>query len=111
MPDPVVKRYRWSGLWCKYLRCDAVFAIPDLYDYLEANEFGYAIRLRANEVRPQLHALACKLPNSIADGSLTSLQDRMIKIGAKAIRHAHSITLQFAEVASPQNSTRIASNP
>jgi hypothetical protein len=209
----VVKRYRWTGLWRKYLRGDAAFAIPELFDYLEANEFGYAIRLKANkvlerriahllrrrpgrpsghverryanftyqakswskprrvvakiewypgelfprvgfvvttltvpnervfefynrrgtaeqyikegkyalkwtrlscksfaanEVRLQLHALAYNLanflrtlvlPTSIADWSLTSLRDRLIKIGAKAIRHARSIILQLAEVA------------
>lgn len=215
--DPVVKRYRWSGLWRKYLRGDAAFAIPELFDYLEANEFGYAIRLRANKVlerriahllrrrsgrpsnqverhyanftyqakswskprrvvakvewypgelfprvgfvvttltvpdervfefynrrgtaeqyikegkyalkwtrlscksfraneaRLQLHALAYNmanflrtlvLPTSIADWSLTSLRDRMIKIGAKAVRHARSIILQLAEVAVPRD--------
>jgi len=215
--DPVVKRYRWSGIWRKYLRADAAFAIPELFDYLEANEFGYAIRLRANkvlqrrisyllkcrrgrpsnnierhyanftyqannwrkprrvvakvewhpgdlvprvgfvvttltvsdervlefynrhgtaeqyikegkyalkwtrlscksfsanEVRLQLHALAYNLvnfvrmlvlPNSIADWSLISLRERLIKIGAKAIRHARSIVLQLAEVDAPRN--------
>ena len=50
MLDPVVKRYRWSGLWPKYFRADAAFAIPELFDYLKANEFGYAIRLRVNKV-------------------------------------------------------------
>lgn len=213
---PIIKRYRWSGLWRKYLRGDAAFAIPELFDYLEANDFGYAIRLRANkvlqrriahllkrrsgrpsngierhyanftyqakswskprrvvakvewhpgelfprvgfvvttltvsdgrvfefynrrgtaeqyikegkyalkwtrlscksfaanEVRLQLHALAYNLanflrtlilPNSIADWSLTSLRDRMIKIGAKTVRHARSIILQLAEVAVPR---------
>lgn len=67
---------------------------------------------KANEVRLQLHALAYNLanflrtlvlPNSIADWSLTSLRDRMIKIGAKAICHARSITLQLAEVAVPRD--------
>lgn len=215
--DPVVKRYRWTGLWRRYLRADAAFAIPGLFDYLEANEFGYAIRLKvnkvlerrvahllrrrpgrqsgqverryanftyqakswskprrvvakaewhpgelfprvgylvttltvpddrvfqfynrrgtaqqhikegkyalkwtrlscksfaANEVRLQLHALAYNLanslrtlvlPTSIADWSLTSLRDRMIKIGVKAVRHARSITLQLAEVGVPRD--------
>jgi hypothetical protein len=215
--DPVVKRYRWSGLWRKYLRADAAFAIPELFDYLEANEFGYAIRLRANKVlqrriayllkrrpgrpsskierhyanftyqanswskprrvvakvewhpgelfprvgfvvttltvsdervyefynrrgtaeqyikegkqalkwtrlscqtfkanavRLQLHALAYNLsnflrtlvlPTTIADWSLTSLRERLIKIGTKAIRHARSIILQLAEVAVPRD--------
>jgi hypothetical protein len=215
--DPVVKRYRWSGLWRRYLRADAAFAIPELFDYLEANEFGYAIRLKANqvlqrriahllkrragrpsnsierhyvnftyqakswsksrrvvakvewhpgelfprvgfivttltvsdervyefynrrgtaeqyikegkhalkwtrlscqtfkanEVRLQLHALAYNLanflrslvlPNSISDWSLTSVRDRLIKIGTKAISHARSIILQLAEVAVPRD--------
>jgi len=213
--DPVIQRYRWSGMRRKYLRADAAFAIPDLFDYLEANEFGYAIRLRrnkvlerriahlltrrpgrpsntverhyanfsyqagswskprrvvakvewhpgdlfprvgfvvttltvsdervfefynlrgtaeqsikegkqalkwtrlscksfkANAVRLQLHALAYNLatflrtlvlPSTIAHWSLTSIRDRMIKIGAKAIRHARSIAVQLAEVAVP----------
>ena len=215
--DPVIKRYRWKGLWRRYMRGDAAFAIPELFDYLEANDFGYAIRLKANKVlgrriahllrrrpgRPSSHVqrhyanftyqakswskprrvvakvewhpgelfprvgfvvttltvadervfefynrrgtaeqyikegkhalkwtrLSCKsfaanavrlqlhvlaynlanflrtlvLPTSIADWSLTSLRDRMIKIGAKAIRHARSITLQLAEVAVPRD--------
>jgi len=215
--DPVINRYRWSGLWRKYLRGDAAFAIPELFDYLEVNDFGYAIRLRANkvlgrrighllkrrqgrpsnnverhyanfsyqakswskprrvvakvewhpaelfprvgfvvttltvpeervfefynrrgtaeqyikegkyalkwtrlscrsfkanEVRLQLHALAYNLanflrtmvlPTAIADWSLTSLRERLIKIGAKAVRHARSIVLQLAEVAAPRD--------
>ncbi len=215
--DPIIKRYRWTGLWRRYLRADAAFAIPELFDYLEANDFGYAIRLKtnkvlqrriahllkrrrgrpsnsverhfanftyqakswnnprrvvakvewypgelfprvgfvvstltvsnervyefynrrgtaeqyikegkyalkwtrlscksfkANEVRLQLHALAYNmanflrtlvLPNSIADWSLTSLRDRMIKIGTKAVRHARSVILQLAEVAVPRD--------
>ncbi|MCP5085046.1 MAG: IS1380 family transposase [Alphaproteobacteria bacterium] len=48
--DPIIKRCRWSGLWRRYLRADAAFAIPELFDYLEANDFGYAIRLRASKV-------------------------------------------------------------
>jgi hypothetical protein len=43
------------------------------------------------------------LPDAIAERSLTSLRDRMIKIGAKAVRHARSITLQLAEVAIPRD--------
>ncbi len=39
------------------------------------------------------------LPSVIADWSPTSLRDRMIKIGAKAVRHARPIILQLAEVA------------
>ncbi len=214
--DPVVQRYTRAGLWRKYLRGDAAFAIPELFDYLESSNFGYAIRLKANKVlerriahllkrrpgrpsnsierhytsfsyragswskprrvvvkvewhpgelfprvgfivttltvdpervlefynlrgtaeqyikegkyalkwtrlscrsfaanavRLQLHGLAYNLANflrtlvlpaSIGHWSLTSLRDRMIKVGAKAVRHARSIIVQMAEVAVPR---------
>lgn len=63
---------------------------------------------RDNEVRLQLHALAYNLgvflqgvdlPEEIADWSLTSIQSRLIKIGARVVRHARKITFQRAEVA------------
>lgn len=50
MLDPVIERYRWSHMSRKYLRADAALTLPDLFNYLEANGFGYAIRLRANKV-------------------------------------------------------------
>ena len=59
-----------------------------------------------NEVRLQLHALAYNLgvflqgvdlPEEMADWSLTSLQTRLIKIGARVVRHARAITFQLAE--------------
>ena len=65
-------------------------------------------RFRDNEVRLQLHALAynlatllrcIKLPEAMADWSLTSLQLKLIKIGARVVRHARAITFQLAEVA------------
>jgi hypothetical protein len=37
-------------LWRRCLRADAAFAILALFDYLVANEFGYAIRLKATKV-------------------------------------------------------------
>ncbi len=61
-----------------------------------------------NEARLRLHALACNLgvflqgtdlPEEIADWSLTSLQTRLIEIGARVVRHARAITFQLAEVA------------
>jgi Transposase DDE domain group 1 len=60
-----------------------------------------------NEVRLQLHALAynlgaflraADLPEEIANWSLTSLQTRLIKTGARVIRHARAMTFQLAEV-------------
>jgi len=35
----------------------------------------------------------------MADWSLTSLQLKLMKIGARAVRHARAITFQLAEVA------------
>ncbi len=61
-----------------------------------------------NAVRLQLHALAYNLgvflqgtdlPEEMADWSLISLQTRLIKIGARVVRHARAITFQLAEVA------------
>ncbi|MCP4071551.1 MAG: IS1380 family transposase, partial [Hyphomicrobiales bacterium] len=56
---PVIKRYRWTGPWRRDLRADAAFANPELFDYLEANGFGYAIGLMTNNVlqRPITHML------------------------------------------------------
>ena len=47
--EPVVARYRDRKLR-RYFRGDAAFAAPDIYEYLEAEGFTYAIRLKANAV-------------------------------------------------------------
>src|SRR5215212_4121857 len=46
---PVIARYRGRGL-VLYFRDDAAFAKPELYELLEAEGMGYAIRLPANAV-------------------------------------------------------------
>ena len=47
--EPVVARYRdWKVR--RYFRGDAAFASPDLYEFLEAEGYKYAIRLKANAV-------------------------------------------------------------
>ena len=65
----------------------------------------------ANQVRLQLHALAYNLghfvrrlalPASVKHGSLTTLREKLIKIGAKVVRHAKYVTFQLAEVAVPR---------
>ena len=62
----------------------------------------------ANAVRLQLHALAYNLgnflrtlatPEPIKDWSLTSLREKLIKIGAKIISHGRYVAFQMAEVA------------
>jgi len=213
--DPVVARYRGRPLR-RLLRADAAFALPDVYEYLEAEGFRYAIRLpanqvlraqitpllrrpvgrpphyvrrfyasfryraqswdrerrvvakvewhpgelyprvgflvtnlrrparkvvafyngrgtaeqwikegkhavkwtrlscmtfRANAVRLQLHALAYNLanflrtlalPKAIAEWSLTSLREKVVKIGAKVVAHGRYLVFQMAEVAVPR---------
>ena len=209
---PVIARYRPRNIR-KYFRADAVFAIPELYELLEAEGYRFAIRLKANpilqehithlltrpvgrppkgpqrfyhsfnyqaqswdhsrrvvakvqwhqgelfprvgfivtnlggsasnvvnfynrrgtaeqwikegkyavhwtrlschgfdanQVRLQLHVLAYNLgnflrrlalPASVKHWTLTTLRDKLIKIGAKMVRHARYVTFQLAEVA------------
>ena len=47
--EPVVARYRDRELR-RYFRGDAAFASPDIYEFLEAESYTYAIRLKANAV-------------------------------------------------------------
>ena len=47
--EPVVARYRHLEI-SKYFRGDAAFAIPELYSFLEEEDYGYAIRLKSNAV-------------------------------------------------------------
>ena len=215
MLKPVVVRYQGRNLR-RYFRGDAAFALPDLYEYLEAEGFLYAIRLpknqilqesigylltrpvgrppnhvlrfyasfsyqagswdrkrrvvakvewhpgelvprvgfivtnlsrpaervvafynqrgkaeqyikegkyaikwtrlscgkfRNNEVRLQPHALAYNLanfmrtlalPEEVEHWSLTTLRDKLVKMGAKVVRHGRYVTFQLAEVAVPR---------
>jgi hypothetical protein len=65
-------------------------------------------KFQDSKMRLQLHALAynlatflpcIELPEAMANWSLTSLQLKLIKIGARVVRHARGITFQLAEVA------------
>jgi hypothetical protein len=65
----------------------------------------------ANAVRLQLHALAYNLanfmrtlalPEAIKQWSLTSLREKLVKIGAKVVRHGRYVIFQMAEVAMPR---------
>ena len=67
--------------------------------------------MQANAVRLQLHALAYNLanffrtlvlPNEVERWSLTTLREKVVKIGAKVIAHARYTVFQMAEVAIPQ---------
>jgi hypothetical protein len=214
--EPVVARYRERNIR-RYFRGDAAFALPDLYEFLEADNYKYVIRLKANkvlqecidhlltrpvgrppnhvrryyasfsyqakswnkkrrvvakvewhpgelyprvgfivtnltrpaqrvvafynhrgtaeqyikegknaikwtrlscrkfrnnEVRLQLHALAYNLanfmrtlalPEEVEHWSLTTLREKLVKIGAKVVRHGRYVTFQLAEVAVPRD--------
>ena len=63
-------------------------------------------------MRLQLHALAYNLgnflrtlatPEPIRDWSMTSLREKLIKIGARVVGHARYAVFQMAEVAIPKN--------
>ncbi len=47
--EPVVTRYRTTTAK-KFFRGDAAFAIPELYLFLEAEHYGYAIRVKSNSL-------------------------------------------------------------
>ena len=62
-------------------------------------------------MRLQLHALAYNLgnfmrtlamPKTVKTWSMTSLREKLIKIGAKVVSHSRYVTFQLAEVAVPQ---------
>ena len=66
---------------------------------------------RHNAVRLQLHALAYNLanflrslalPDAVAQWSLTTLREKLVKIGAKIVRHGRYLVFQLAEVAVPR---------
>ena len=65
-------------------------------------------KFRNNEVRLQLHALAYNLgnfmrtlalPKVVEHWSLTTLREKLVKIGAKVVKHGRYVTFQLAKVA------------
>ena len=64
-----------------------------------------------NQVRLQLFVLAYNLgnflrqvvlPRAVRHWTLTTLKEKLIKIGAKVVRHARQVIFQMAEVAVPR---------
>jgi hypothetical protein len=64
-----------------------------------------------NQVRLQLFVLAYNLgnflrqavlPRAVRHWKLTTLREKLIKIGAKVVRHAPQVIFQMAEVAIPR---------
>jgi hypothetical protein len=69
-------------------------------------------RFRNNEVRLQLHALAYNLanfmrtlalPREVEHWSLTTIREKLVKIGAKVVAHGRYVTFQMAEIAVPRD--------
>ncbi len=59
--EPVVARYR-GKFRRRYFRADAAFANPEVYEFLEAEGFRYAIRLPANQILQERIAYLLKRP-------------------------------------------------
>src|ERR671938_1304181 len=59
--EPVVARYR-TAVKRRYFRADAAFASPEVYECLEAEDYGYVIRLPANAVLQKRIAHLLKRP-------------------------------------------------
>ena len=68
--------------------------------------------IRHNAVRLQLHALAYNLanflrtlalPKEVEQWSLTTLREKLVKIGARIVRHGRYVVFQLAEVAVPRS--------
>ena len=68
-------------------------------------------KFQNNAVRLQLHALAYNLgnfmrtlalPAAVKHWSLTSLREKLVKIGARIVGHGRYVTFQMAEVAVPR---------
>jgi hypothetical protein len=63
-------------------------------------------------LRLQLHALAYNLanfmrtlalPEEVEQWSLTTLRQKLVKIGARSVRHGRYVVFQLAEVAVPRS--------
>jgi hypothetical protein len=46
------------------------------------------------------------LPQAVRHWTLTTLREKLIKIGAKVVRHSRKIVFQMAEVAVPRGCSR-----
>jgi len=100
--DRVVRFYNKRGTAEQWIK-EGKYAVK--WTRLSCHDF------RDNEVRLQLFALAYNLanfvrrlalPESVRHWSLTTLREKLIKIGAKVVRHAQYVIFQMAEVAIPR---------
>jgi hypothetical protein len=109
-PKKVVAFYNKRGLAEQWIK-EGKYAVN--WTKLSCHNFA------ANQVRLQLHVLAYNLgnflrrlalPPSVKHWTLTTLREKLIKIGAKMVRHARYVTFQLAEVAIPRHLYRTILN-
>ncbi len=48
------------------------------------------------------HKRTLAFPKEVGHWSLTTLREKLVKIGAKVVRHGHYVTFQLAQVAIPR---------
>ncbi len=65
-------------------------------------EVVYPTQENASEIAEPKTFLALALPRSVKHWSLTTLREKLIKIGAKVVRHSGYVIFQMAEVAVPR---------
>jgi hypothetical protein len=67
------------------------------------NDHIVAYRCRSvGAVHPINFLRTLAMPKNAETWSLTSLREKLIKIGAKVVSHGHYVTFQLAEVAVPR---------
>ena len=101
-PEGVVKYYNGRGTAEQWIK-EGKYAL----EWTRLSCHGFA----DNQARLQLFALAYNLgnflrrfalPQSVGQWTLTTMKEKLIKIGAKVVRHARMVTFQMAEVAVPR---------
>ena len=68
---------------------------------LEAGSWKLAVGSWEFGTKPEICVQAV-LPQSVRHWTLTTLREKLIKIGAKVVRHSRKIIFQMAEVAVPR---------
>ena len=62
----------------------------------------WAGRCQGDGCRRVADPRALAVPKEVKHGSLTMLRERLVKIGAKVVRHGRYVAFQLAEVAVPK---------
>ena len=94
LPRPRTTRARTSGIYL----ADVFFVIAPASQELEPP--ANPVRFMAYNLANFMRTLA--LPKEVEHWSLTTLREKLVKIGAKVVRHGRYVTFQLAEVAVPR---------